>query len=249
VEEVTRRLPAAKRRALLRCNRAQPECIASLGTAGGTEVVLVTEVVPFLSGYRAGIRVYAARTGASITEHQVPGVREEQLLDALTQSLDVVVPRMRLALRGPPPTAPPPVVTQTPPAVTPSPSAPLSPPEAPGPRHTWRTPAGIAGVAAGMAAIAVTAYFGSKAGSARDDINAAYADGRRPTQDEVRGTLNTRYDDLKRNRTAAFVSGGAALALLGAGAYLWGTDGPPQHPGATSLLAGPGGVGLLVRLP
>jgi hypothetical protein len=39
------------------------------------------------------------------------------------------------------------------------------------------------------------------------------------------------------------------VALAGVGAALWLTDSPPERPGSARLLAGPGGVGLLVWTP
>ncbi|MFP2934733.1 hypothetical protein ACLESO_58430, partial [Pyxidicoccus sp. 3LG] len=68
IEDVTRRMPASKRRALLRCNRTEAACIRSLGAVGKAEVVLVAELGQFLSGYRTGARAYSAADGALITE-------------------------------------------------------------------------------------------------------------------------------------------------------------------------------------
>ncbi|MFP2964488.1 hypothetical protein ACLEPN_44020, partial [Myxococcus sp. 1LA] len=107
IEDITRKLTASKRRPLLRCNRTEAACIRSLGAAGKTELVLVTELGQLLSGYRTGARIYTSNDGVLVTEHLIPGVREEQLLDALTQSLDAVLPVARTALRGPPPAPPP----------------------------------------------------------------------------------------------------------------------------------------------
>ncbi|NVJ03469.1 hypothetical protein HV824_36000, partial [Myxococcus sp. AM009] len=106
IEDITRKLSASKRRPLLRCNRTAASCIRSLGAAGKTELVLVTELGQLLSGYRTGARIYTANDGALVTEHLVPGVSEDQLLDSLTQSLDAVLPVAQTALRGPPPAPP-----------------------------------------------------------------------------------------------------------------------------------------------
>ncbi|RKG96805.1 hypothetical protein D7Y13_40830 [Corallococcus praedator] len=131
VEDVTRTLPKKKRTAMMRCNRTQPSCIASLGVAAKTDVVMVTEVGPYLNAYKAGVRVYTAQDGAPLVEHSVPGVTEDQVLDALSKSLDVVVPRTLRVLR-PEPVAPPPQVVIQPPTVTPGDKQPVTPGVSPG---------------------------------------------------------------------------------------------------------------------
>lgn len=133
VEDVTRTLPKKKRTAMMRCNRTQPSCIASLGTAAKTDVVMVTEIGPYLNAYKAGVRVYTAQDGAPLVEESVPGVSEDQVLDALNKSLDVVVPRTLRVLR-PEPVAPPvtPPVAQQTPTVTPGEKQPVGPDLTPG---------------------------------------------------------------------------------------------------------------------
>ncbi|MFY2557427.1 hypothetical protein ACN469_07370, partial [Corallococcus terminator] len=106
IENVTRKLPAARRRALLRCKRTEAPCLQWLGTASKAEVVLVAELAQKPSGYRAGVRVYAAKDGALVAEHFAVDVPQDKLLDALTQSLDVVVPDTQRALRRLPPAPP-----------------------------------------------------------------------------------------------------------------------------------------------
>ncbi|WP_223641839.1 hypothetical protein [Corallococcus sp. EGB] len=131
VEDVTRTLPKKKRTAMMRCNRTQPSCIASLGVAAKTDVVMVTEIGPYLNAYKAGVRVYTAQDGAPLVEESVPGVSEDQVLDALSKSLDVVVPRTLRVLR-PEPVAPPPVtppVAQQTPNVTPGEKQPVPGPD------------------------------------------------------------------------------------------------------------------------
>lgn len=181
VEDITRKMPPSKRRALLRCNRTEPACLKSLGAAGKAEVVLVPELGQFLSGYRAGARVYASTNGALITEHLVPGVGEDQLLDALTKSLEVVVPRTRTALRGAPPM---PSMNDVPPPVAARPStqkpqttpAPMSAPEVttamePAPRgyplRRWAWLPAVGGVA--LAGVGTLFYL--KAGDRYDALN------------------------------------------------------------------------------
>ncbi|WP_375743025.1 hypothetical protein NR800_31350 [Corallococcus interemptor] len=131
VEDVTRTLPKKQRTAMMRCKRTQPACIASLGAAAKTDVVMVTEVLPYLNGYKAGVRVYTAQDGAPLTEHSVPEVKKDQVMDALTRSLDEVVPITLRVLR-PEPVAPPPVtppVAQQTPHVTPGVKQPVPGPD------------------------------------------------------------------------------------------------------------------------
>jgi hypothetical protein len=130
MKEVLRKLPASKRRALLRCKRTELKCLTSLGQAAKSEVVLVAELLQRRDGYRVGTKVYRTEDGALVAEHLIPGVREDGMLDALTQSLDVVVPRVIKEQRPsavPPPSETPPPEVQPPPVVEPPPE--VKPPE------------------------------------------------------------------------------------------------------------------------
>jgi hypothetical protein len=111
MKDVLRKLPAAKRRSLLKCKRTELKCLTALGEAARSEVVLVAELYQRLDGYRVGTKVYKTQEGALVAERLIPGVREDGMLDALTQSLDVVVPQMLRELR--PGSAPP--ITENPP--------------------------------------------------------------------------------------------------------------------------------------
>ncbi len=110
--ELSQRLPPAQRKTVLGCNRLEAACRITLGEAAQADVVMLAELVQFLSGYRVGLKAYATRDGEQLAEHYVPGVREDQLLDALTQASDKVVSQVRQALRpssvpiveAPPPT-------------------------------------------------------------------------------------------------------------------------------------------------
>jgi hypothetical protein len=99
MKDVLRKMSAAKRRSLLKCKRTELRCLTSLGAAAQTEVVLIAELLQRLDGYRVGTKVYRSVDGALVAEHLVPGVKEDGMLDALTQSLEVVVPKMRKELR------------------------------------------------------------------------------------------------------------------------------------------------------
>jgi hypothetical protein len=93
------KLRASKRRALLRCKRTELRCLTALGDAAKSEVVLVAELLQRMDGYRVGTKVYKTADGALLAEHLIPGVREDGMLDAITQSMDVVVPEVIKQLR------------------------------------------------------------------------------------------------------------------------------------------------------
>jgi len=97
--ELSQRLPPAQRKTVLGCNRLEAACRITMGEAAQADVVMIAELVQFLSGYRVGLKAYATRDGEQLSEHYVPGVREDQLLDALTQASEKVVPPVRRALR------------------------------------------------------------------------------------------------------------------------------------------------------
>lgn len=263
IEDVTRKMPASKRRALQRCNRTAPACIKSLGTVGKSEVVLVTELGQLRSGYRAGARMYAARDGKLITEHLIPGVREDRLLDALTQALDVVVPRTQTAVRGAPPPPPklemppPPVTTTTPanpqpkveppPAVTPpSPATPGTEPAptqvaTPGPaardyplrRWSWLPAAG------GAALVGVGVVFHLQASDKFKQLDEGGVDNPIPNPDELASSG-------KRAQTLRGVALGLGAAAIGAGVvmYLLPGDAPPKVQPSAAVVPGGGMVGL-----
>ncbi|WNG33221.1 hypothetical protein F0U60_06025 [Archangium minus] len=110
--ELSQLLSPAERKTVLGCNRLEAACRITLGEAAPADVVLIAELVQFLSGYRVALKAYATRDGELLAEHYVPGVREDQLLDALTQASEKVLPPVQRALRptqnsvvqAPPPT-------------------------------------------------------------------------------------------------------------------------------------------------
>ncbi|MBN1206141.1 MAG: hypothetical protein JXB05_14585 [Myxococcaceae bacterium] len=127
MKDFLRKFPSARRRALLRCKRTELKCLTALGEAAQSEVVLVAELLKRTDGFRVGTKVYKTTDGGLVAEHLIPGVREEGVLDALSQSLDVVVPKVRSELR---PSAPPPPTEVPPTEVTPPPVT-EAPPEVP----------------------------------------------------------------------------------------------------------------------
>ncbi|QRK12224.1 hypothetical protein JQX13_20600 [Archangium violaceum] len=119
--ELSQLLSPAERKTVLGCNRLEAACRITMGEAAPADVVLIAELVQFLSGYRVALKAYATRDGELLSEHYVPGVREDQLLDALTQASEKVVPTVQRALR-PARTS----VVQAPPTTT-APAQPLLP--------------------------------------------------------------------------------------------------------------------------
>jgi hypothetical protein len=112
MKDFIRKLPAAKRRTLLKCKRTELRCLTALGEAAKSEVVLVAELLQRMDGYRVGTKIYKTADGGLVAEHLIPGVREDGMLDAITQSLEVVVPQVKRQLR---PSAEPPTEVKPPP--------------------------------------------------------------------------------------------------------------------------------------
>ncbi|HYH95981.1 MAG TPA: hypothetical protein VD972_08420, partial [Hyalangium sp.] len=120
MKDFLKKLPSAKRRSLLRCKRTELRCLIALGEAAKSEVVMVAELLQRMDGYRVGTKIYKTADGGLVAEHLIPGVREDGMLDALSQSLDTVVPQVIRQLR--PSSAPPDEATPKPPdEVTPKP--------------------------------------------------------------------------------------------------------------------------------
>lgn len=112
MKDFMRKLSSAKRRQLLKCKRTELRCLTALGEAAKSEVVLVAELLQRTDGYRVGTKIYKTLDGGLVAENLIPGVREDGMLDALTQSLDAVVPQVIRQLRP----------SQAPPDVTPPPN-------------------------------------------------------------------------------------------------------------------------------
>jgi hypothetical protein len=228
MDNVTRRLPATKRRALLRCKRTEAPCLQWLGTTSQAEVVLVTELVRKPQGYRAGMKLHAAKDGALIAEHFVSDVLEDGLLDALTQTLDVVLPATLRALRPPPP---PPRIDDVPPPTrvtrpgtsdpgsqpTPVPPEPaLAQTSSSARRWAWLPAAG------GVVLAGVGTVFYLKAKDRYDTLETGGAD--IPLRDS-----DALVSQGKSAQTVSRVAFGVGAAGLVAGAvmFLWPEDDPP----------------------
>lgn len=155
------------------------------------------------------------------------------------------------------PLGPPPPPKETAPSLTPPEPAPqkpvaaAAPPEAPQGR-TWKTPVGIAGVAAGVVGVGLATLLVLDADKEAKAFNDTYYPGTSAPPLEQQAQLLEDRDSIDSKRTLGIVSGAAGVVLAGVGAYLWISDGPsdaPKKAGSARLSAGPGSVGLLVVLP
>lgn len=156
--ELSELLSPAERKTVLGCNRLEAACRITMGEAAPADVVLIAELVQFLSGYRVALKAYATRDGELLAEHYVPGVREDQLLDALTQASEKVIPPVQRALR------PTPTVVQAPPPTT-TPVQPLLPkPDVTATRANARSWAWVP-AAGGAVLLGAGTYFYLQAGS------------------------------------------------------------------------------------
>jgi hypothetical protein len=239
--ELSQRMPPAQRKEVLGCNRLEASCRITLGEAAQADAVLIAELVQFLSGYRVGLKIYATRDGELLAEHYVPGVREDQLLDALTQASERVVPRMRQALR---PSAQAPVVEAPPPQTTPV--QPVRPPptvttrrsNAPG--WAWMPAAG------GAVLLGVGTYFYLDAGKSYRELTDP------ELMDPQKGLALKDSGKLSQNLSrASFALGAAGVVTTGLVYLLSGTkeDDAVQVRPTASMGPHGGMVGLVGTLP
>jgi hypothetical protein len=142
------------------------------------------------------------------------------------------------------------------PTVTPAPQPPaasVSTQQEAARGRTWKTPAGIAGMAAGGVGLIVSGILVVSSNSKANEFNDAFKDGLPPSTDTAQ--LARLRDDAESQRRTAAIAAGAGAALAIGGAILWLTDRPssgsssPDKAGTARLLAGPGQVGVLVLLP
>jgi hypothetical protein len=184
-----------------------------------------------------------------------------QLLDQLDVAKAPMQDTLPMALTpGATPEPEPPAVAAPSPA--PAPTTPGSPaPAAPSdssqqgpPRgRTWKTPAGIAGIAAGGVGLIASGVLIVSSNSNAKKFNEAFENGL-PSSERT-GEIAGFRDDAKSQRRMATIAAGAGAALAVGGAILWLTDGPSSggssqdKAGTARILAGPGQVGVLVLLP
>ncbi|OJH36135.1 hypothetical protein [Cystobacter ferrugineus] len=240
--ELSQGLPPAQRKAVLGCNRLEAACRITLGEAAVADVVMIAELVQFLSGYRVGLKAYATRDGELLAEYYVPGVHEDQLLDAFTEASNKVLPPVLRALR---PSQEP--VAQTP-AVTPTPVPGATGPLTPGvatvrqgtPEWAWMPAAG------GAVMLGLGTFFTIQAGNNHYRLTNTKFDNAMDARSE--------RDAGIRNQalgTTAFVLGAAGVATTGALYLLKGKSPLDYLPVRPTASVGPSGgsVGLVGTLP
>jgi hypothetical protein len=262
MKDFIKKVPSAKRRTLLRCKRTELKCLTALGQAANTEVVLVAELLQRMDGYRVGTKIYKTQDGGLVAENLIPGVREDGMLDALTQSLDAVVPMMNKALRPsatpptpekplePPPPEPNPQTPgepqkPEPPKPNPAPGEPLPlkpTPVAPAPKMNLRRLAWVP--AAGGVVLAGTGTFFFL--QARDRYN--QLDKPTGSGTPIDGNKIASEGRQKQTLSRIFFGLGAAGLVTGGVFYLFPGDEKPVHPTVT-LAPGGGMVGVAGTLP
>jgi hypothetical protein len=239
--ELSQRLPPAQRKSVLGCNRLEAACRITLGEAAQADAVLISELVQFLSGYRVGLKVYATRDGELLAEHYVPGVREDQLLDALTQASEKVVPRVRQALR--PSTSAP--LVQTPPPQT-TPVQPVQPPPSAVTKRRSNAPGWAWMPAAGGAVLlGVGTFFYLDAGRSYRELTDP------DLRDPQRGLQLVQSGERSQNLSrASFALGAAGVVTTGLVYLLSGTREETVQVRPTASVGPRGGmVGLVGTLP
>ena len=254
MKDFMRKLPSAKRRQLLKCKRTELRCLTALGEAAKSEVVLVAELLQRMDGYRVGTKIYKTENGGLVAENLLSGVREDGMLDALTQSLDAVVPQVIRQLRPHlEPPVPPPGPGEDPGPGTgnpgpgpgtgnPDPPPPPRPPQ-PEPKLNLRRWA-WAPAAVGVASAGAGTYFFLQA---RSKYNQLDSGGSTDNPLENPGQIASDGRNAQNLSRITFGIGAAALATAGV-FYLFPGDEKPVQPTVT---VGPGGgmVGLVGTWP
>jgi len=237
--ELSQGLPPAQRKAVLGCNRLEAACRITLGEAAVADVVLISELVQFLSGYRVGLRAYATRDGELLAEYYVPGVHEDRILDAFTEASNKVLPSVRRVLRPSQEPAQTPPVTLTP-ASPATPGAPGVDAARPGPPEwAWMPGAG------GVVALGLGTFFVIQAGNNHYRLEHETFD----TSEQALAVRNAGMREQALGATA-FVLGAAGVATTGA-LYLLSGKALPGFPVRPTASVGPTGgmVGLVGTLP
>ncbi|KFE60726.1 hypothetical protein [Hyalangium minutum] len=121
--------------------------------------------------------------------------------------------------------------------------------------RTWKTPAGISGIAVGGVGLIASGILLNSANSKAEDFNNAF-EGKLPENGALPDLVKLRDEAKSGQRTAAIATGVSGALAIG-GAILWLMDGSASSEGTSStgkvgttrILAGPGQVGLSVLLP
>ncbi len=190
----------------------------------------------------------ATQSPRDVIRYAVP-----QLLDQLEVGKAPLPEAIPLSLTGEP--EPEPVAQQPPPpapTVVPDPSPALTAQAELPHQRTWKTPAGITGLAVGAVGLGVAGFFVASSNSDAKEFNNAY-DGKFPPQSELT-RFDALRDDVNSQRTLATISASVGGAFAVGGLVLLMLDHPTTRPeadkaGTARLLAGPNHVGLRVILP
>jgi hypothetical protein len=249
-------------------------CLGRLAAATQASRVLYITLNPFTPKTTRITGVVVDETGTKVQEKslELPRIASQPPRDvvrfAVSQLLDQLdvakapaqdTLSMPLAPGATPEPEPPPVAAPSP---APAPAAPAAPvAAAPSvssqqelPRgRTWKTPAGITGVAVGGAGLIASGVLIVSSNSKAKEFNDAFKNGLPSSEDTTR--IAKLREDSKSQRRTATIAAGAGAALAVGGAILWLTDGPSSEDssdgkaGTARILAGPGQVGVLVLLP
>lgn len=251
-------------------------CLFRLAKATQASRVLYITLNPFTPKSTRITGLVVDETGATVEEKslELPRIPNQpprdvvrfsvsQLLDQLdvakTPAQDIVpVPRTPGATPEPESPAialpsPTPEPTTTAPAAPPPPAAAVSTQQEAPRGRTWKTPAGITGLAVGGVGLIASGILVVSSNSKAKEFNDAFKDGLPPSTDTAR--LAKLRDEAKSQRRTATIAAGAGAALAISGAILWLTDGPssgsssPGKAGTARILAGPSHVGVHVLLP
>jgi hypothetical protein len=247
-------------------------CLGRLAAATKASRVLYITLNPFTPKTTRITGLVVDETGTKVQEKslELPRIATQpprdvvrfavsQLLDQLDVAKAPVQDTLPMALTPgatpePPPVAGAPTAPEPAAPVAPAPAAPSSPSQQEPPRgRTWKTPAGIAGVALGGVGLIASGVLIVSSNSKAKEFNDAFKNGLPSSEDTAR--LGKLRDDAKAQRSTATIAAGAGAALAIGGAILWLTDGPSSggssqaKAGTARILAGPGQVGVLVLLP
>ena len=272
VEKLNAPAQGARPREMKTCAKAKNRdaCLGRLAAATQASRTLYITLNPYTPKMTRITGIVVDTTGKRVEDRslELPRLASHSTSDvvryAVGQLLDKLeVGRAPLAEVLPPsltPTAepeplfvqPPSAAPTTPPAATPTPAPVLTQAPPPPPGRTWKTPAGITGMALGAVGLGLAGYLVTSSNKDAKAFNDGYANGL-PLQAQL-PALDQARDDAKAKRSTATLSAGAGGALLVGGAILFLIDRPSDTPkektaGTTRILAGPGQVGILVVLP
>jgi hypothetical protein len=282
VRESMNLVPSTEVRAFLEkergsCAKAKNRnaCLGRLAAATKASRVLYITLNPFTPKSTRITGLVVDETGKKLEERplELPRIKDQppsavvrfavsQLLDQLEVAKAPQQESLSVPLTPGSPPEPEPMALPSPsPSQEPAPAATPPPPAAPvtavkqeAPRgSTWKTPAGISGMAVGGVGLIVSGILITSSNSKAKEFNDAFSSGLPDSTQTAR--LGQLREDVESQRTTATLVAGAGAALAVGGAVLWLMDGSssskgaPAQAGTTQILAGPGQVGVRILLP